>query len=94
MLTIRLARRGKRNAPFFRVVISEKARDTFGRALEILGSYDPKGVGKTATLNAERIQYWISKGAQPSPTVHNLLIKQKVITGDILKSSSVAKKKK
>ncbi len=77
---IRLARRGKKNKPFFRVVVSEKARDMFGRALEIVGHYNPVVASKDTKLDKERILYWISKGAQVSPTVHNILVNNKIIT--------------
>lgn len=88
MLMIRLARRGKKNQPFFRLLVSEKGRDLYGTALEEVGTYNPISKTKEISLKAERIQYWISKGAQMSPTVRNLLIDQKVI-----KSTKVVKKK-
>ncbi len=91
MLTIRFARRGKKNAPFFRIIISEKARDTAGRALEILGSYNPISKEKDAQINAERVTYWIGKGAQLSPSVKNLLIAKNIISGT--KTPVVSQKK-
>lgn len=92
MLTIRLSRVGKKNKPMYRLIISEKARDPYGRALEILGSYNPH----TKELNAknERIKYWISKGSQISPTVNNLLIEKGIIDGEKVKASKARKKKK
>ena len=93
MLKIRLARVGKKKRPTYRFIISEAARDPYGRALEILGHYNP--FSKVIEVNKERILYWISKGAQASPTVHNLLVDQKVISGEKVKASkSKAKKKK
>lgn len=91
---IRLARRGKKNKPFYRVVVSEKARDLFGKALEIVGHYDPTSPQKDRVLNAERIRYWLSKGAQSSPTVHNLLIDTKVIEGKKIQKTKKKKEKK
>lgn len=92
---IRLARRGKKNKAIYRLVVSEKARDTFGKALEIVGHYNPTTAQKEAFLNAERIQYWISKGAQTSPTVHNLLVEKQVITGEkIARKKEMTKKEK
>lgn len=92
MLMIRLARRGKKNSPFFRVVISEKARDTLGKSLEILGYYNPVSKVKDLRFDKERILYWISKGAQLSPTVRNLLVGEKIIEGEKIKKK-VNKKK-
>ena len=78
MLTIRLTRKGKKNQPFFRVVLVDKRRSsTSGRALEDLGYLDP--LKKRKSLKKERIQHWISKGAKPSATIHNLLVTEKII---------------
>ena len=81
MLAIRLQRIGKKNRPSYRVVISEHKRDLAGRHNEILGNYDPVANPKTINLKADRIKYWLSVGAKPSATVHNLLIKEGVIEG-------------
>lgn len=77
MLVIRLARTGKKNQPSYRVVVTEKTNPVKGKFLEILGHYTPRL--KQKSLNTERIKYWISKGAQISDTVHNLLVNEKVI---------------
>ena len=81
MLTIRLQRIGKKNAPTYRLVISEKARDTQGRNLEILGSFNPHAVEGGLIPNTDRIKYWLSKGAQTSSTVHNLFLKAGILSG-------------
>jgi len=91
MLTIRLSRVGKKKHPIYRVVISEKLKDTVGNYLELLGQYNPHT--NTAELNAERIQYWISKGAQTSGTVHNLLVDKKIISAEKIKVANIKKKK-
>ena len=78
MLMIRLAPRGKKNKPFYRIVVSEKTKDLFGNYLEAVGYYNPMDKEKTVHLETERILYWISKGAQASPTVHNLMVRQQV----------------
>ncbi|MBI4272970.1 30S ribosomal protein S16 [Candidatus Uhrbacteria bacterium] len=90
---IRLARRGKKNKSFFRVYIAEKTKDAFGTSLEELGWYDPSSTSKQAELHADRIRYWLSKGAQASPTVHNLLIAKKIIESPKIKVYSPKKKK-
>ena len=78
MLTIRLARVGKTNKAQYKVVLQDKTVAPGGRHVEILGTYDPHS--KVAVLKEERIKEWISKGAQLSDTVHNLLVRKKVIT--------------
>ena len=70
---IRLTRVGATKRPSYRVVAIDKHRARDGRALEILGFYDPLTDPATVKLDAERIQAWISKGAQPSETVVKLL---------------------
>jgi small subunit ribosomal protein S16 len=79
MLMIRLQRIGKKNRPSYRVVVSEKKRDLYGKHNEILGNYDPVANPKQINLKADRIKHWISVGAQPSATVHNLLVSEKII---------------
>lgn len=79
MLKIRLQRIGKRGQAYFRVVITEHTQKPKGRYLEDLGSYDPHA--KVLNVKKERIEHWISKGAQFSGTVNNLLINHKVIEG-------------
>jgi small subunit ribosomal protein S16 len=73
VLTIRLARIGKKKHPFYRVVVTEKTRPRNGRFVEIVGTYDPLKKPADVQLNNERVQYWIGKGAQPSDTVRSLI---------------------
>ena len=80
MLVIRYTRIGKKNQPSFRVVLVDKRRSSkAGRSIEILGTHNP--TTKRTTLKKERILYWISKGAKPSPSINNLLVKEKVVEG-------------
>lgn len=81
MLIIRLQRLGKLKHPTYRLIVSEKSRDTQHGSLEILGNYAPVQNPPLVNLKKERIQHWISVGAQMSPTVSNLLISQGVIEG-------------
>ncbi|MDD5071890.1 MAG: 30S ribosomal protein S16 [Patescibacteria group bacterium] len=92
MLTIRLSRIGKKNKPMYRLIISEKSRDLYGQSLEILGSYNPGN--KELQAKAERIKYWLEKGAGMSPTVNNLLIEKGLIKGEKIKASKARNKKK
>jgi small subunit ribosomal protein S16 len=73
VLTIRLARIGKKKRPFYRVIVTEKTRPRNGRFVEIVGTYDPLKKPADVQLNSERVQYWLGKGAQPSDTVRSLI---------------------
>lgn len=73
MLMIRLARIGKKKRPFYRVVVTEKTRPRNGRFVEIVGTYDPLLKPAGVKIDGERVNYWLSKGAQPSDTVRSLL---------------------
>ena len=80
MLKIRLQRTGRSNDPSYRVVVTEHTNGPkSGRAVEKVGSYNPKS--KERVLDAERIKYWISKGAKASGTMHNMLISAGIISG-------------
>ena len=92
MLKIRLARIGKKKKPMYRIIISESSRDTYGKFLELLGHYNP--FSKVCEVKKDRVLYWISKGAQLSPTVHNLMVEQNVITEGKVKAFYPKKKKK
>ena len=81
MLKIRMQRIGKKNDPAYRVVVAEHTRSPkAGNFLERLGSYNPKT--KERVLDGERIKYWLSKGAQASGTMHNMLISAGIISGE------------
>lgn len=70
---IRLTRVGATKRPSYRVIAIDKRRSRDGRALEILGFYDPLTEPATVNLDTERIHAWIGKGAQPSDTVAKLM---------------------
>lgn len=78
MLTIRLARIGKKKKPFYRVVVIERTRSRDGRTVDAVGTYDPLKKPAEIKLNAERIKYWLGNGAQPSDTVRSFLRLQKI----------------
>jgi small subunit ribosomal protein S16 len=78
VVTIRLARIGKKKRPFYRVVVTEKTRPRNGRFVEIVGTYDPLKKPAEVKLNADRIKYWLGCGAQPSDTVRSFLRNQKI----------------
>ena len=78
MLMIRLSRIGKKKKPFYRVVVIEKTRPRNGRVVELVGTYDPLKKPAEVKLDADRIKYWMSVGAQPSDTVKSFIKLQKI----------------
>lgn len=72
-VAIRLTRVGATKRPAYRVIAIDKRRSRDGRALEILGFYDPLTEPATVQLETEKIKAWIGKGAQPSETVVKLM---------------------
>ena len=79
MLTIRLARSGAKKRPFYHISVADSRMPRDGRFVERVGYYNPIASGQEVRLevNLERIDYWISKGAQPSDRVLNLLKQNK-----------------
>jgi small subunit ribosomal protein S16 len=75
VLTIRLARIGARKQPHYRVVVIEKERARNGRPVEVVGTYNPRGITPALDLKRDRIDYWVSKGAQMSDRVNKLFSK-------------------
>src|SRR3989344_5640074 len=76
MLKMRLSRIGKRGQAYFRVIVTEHTKKPKGEYLELLGTYNPHE--KILKVKKDRVEYWSSKGAQPSPTVNNLLVNHKI----------------
>ena len=79
MLAIKLKRIGKRKQAAFRVIVAEKKSKVYGRYVDDLGSYNPHT--KALGVKKDRVAHWLARGAQPTPTVHNLLVKNGVISG-------------
>ncbi len=92
MLSIRLRRIGKKHQPSFRLIVLDKRKDPWGDYLENLGQYNPRSTPKVIEFKADRIQHWIKMGAQASPTVWNLLVDQKIVTGEKQKAGKSKKK--
>ena len=76
-VSIRLRREGTTNRPYYKIVVADSRSPRDGKFIEIIGNYDPKVKGHNSTLNVERAEYWIARGAQPSETVRSLLKKNK-----------------
>lgn len=75
---IRLKRIGKIHHPIYRVVVVDSRKKRDGRVIEEVGKYDPNQEPSLIELKSDRIQYWLSVGAQPSDAVHRFL----VLSGD------------
>ncbi|MHC4307081.1 MAG: 30S ribosomal protein S16 [Planctomycetota bacterium] len=80
MVRLRLKRMGRRNRAFFRICAFDAREERDGRSIEQLGTYDPmeKDEEKKVVLKRERIEYWLSVGAQPTETVASILKKNKI----------------
>jgi small subunit ribosomal protein S16 len=95
MLKIRLQRVGKKHDPSYRVVLTDSRQAAkAGTCIELLGNYNPQR--GEPVLKGDRIKEWISKGAQTSDTVNNLLVKHGVIEGkkrDVLHHTKIAAKR-
>ena len=90
MLKIRFQRTGRRNDPSFRIVVGEHTKHPkSGSHTATLGSHHPKT--KETIIDVEAVKHWISKGAQTSGTIHNLLVSKGIIEG---KKVNVLPKKK
>ena len=73
MLAISLMRMGAKGKPFYRLVVKEKRSKRDGKYLENVGTYNPMGETMKVELKHDRIQHWISVGAQPTETVASLI---------------------
>ena len=91
MLSIRFSKVGKKNRPELRLIVVDKHKDPWGKAVEILGHRNPRT--KTNVFDLDRIKHWLSKGAQPSATVHNLLVELKLIEGKKQSVTNISKKR-
>ena len=79
MLMIKLRRIGRRNQPSFRLAVTEKRAKLRGRFIADLGWFNP--VAHKFEIDGEQAKRWLKDGAQPTPTVKNLLIKAGIISG-------------
>lgn len=78
--------------PYFRLIAVDSHKDPWGTYLEKLGHYNPRT--KESTLMADRINFWISKGAKPSASVHNLLVTKGIITAKKVSVTNISKRHK
>jgi small subunit ribosomal protein S16 len=80
-VVIRLSRAGTHKAPFYHLVATDSRRPRDGKYLEDIGTFDPTKSPEHIALKSERIAYWMSKGALPSPTVAKILKRSKMTAG-------------
>jgi small subunit ribosomal protein S16 len=76
---MRLSRIGSKKRPYYRIVVIDKRRAQNGRFLEVVGNYNPLANPVQMDVNAERAQFWLSKGAEPSETVRSILRKKELV---------------
>ncbi|MCI0404261.1 MAG: 30S ribosomal protein S16 [Acidobacteria bacterium] len=79
MLRIRLNRVGKKKQPFYRIVVMDQRKARNSDYVEVVGHYDARRQPASISLNAERVQYWLGQGAQPTDTVRSFLRRQKLV---------------
>jgi len=72
---IRMKRIGAKNSPVFRIVVADGRSPRDGKFIEEIGTYNPRQKGENVKMNLDRINYWVSKGAQPSDTVASFIKK-------------------
>lgn len=75
MLKIRLRRGGATHAPFYRIVVSDSRNTPRAATVEQIGYYDPKKEPAVVSIDKERLNFWVDKGAQLSPTVRSIVKK-------------------
>lgn len=88
MVTIRMRRQGAKKSPFYRLVVidSHAARD--GRAIEVVGHYDPTTQPERLDIKRERLDHWVGRGARMSDTVRTLLARHPVVAEEAPAESS------
>jgi len=94
MLMIRLQRVGRRKQPSYRFVVSDRTKDTQGKAVEIVGIYNPLLKEKVINIKKDRVLHWLSKGAKTSDTVHNIFLGAGIVTGEKRNKIHLSKKRK
>ncbi len=75
---IRLTRLGRKKQPFYRIVVADSECPRDGKFLDIVGTYDPIQNPAAITINNDKLQNWIGKGALPTTTVKSLIKKASV----------------
>lgn len=95
-LRIRLKRFGRKQRPFYRLVVAEHTVPRDGESIEIVGRYNPLETPVLFEINEERVKYWMSVGAQPTETVERLLSEKGLVPKPVKQSkdAGVSRKEK
>ena len=85
MVRIRLARHGSKKRPFYHITVADQRRSRDGRFIERLGYFNPvaKGNAQEYLIEMDRVDYWLSKGAQPTDMVKKLVSRARKETVEI-----------
>ena len=85
MVRIRLARHGSKKSPFYHITVADQRRSRDGRFIERVGYFNPvaKGNAQEYRLEMDRVDYWLSKGAQPTDMVKKLVSRARKETVEI-----------
>jgi small subunit ribosomal protein S16 len=73
MVKIRLRRVGRKNSPFYRILVADSQSPRDGKFIEIIGQYAPRKSEGSLNVDETRANYWLNQGAQPTDTVRSLL---------------------
>jgi len=79
MVVLRLTRKGTKDRPYYKIVAVDRRKRRDGRYIEQIGTYDPLQSGMNYTLDLEKADSWVSKGAKPSETVASIIKKARQI---------------
>ena len=90
MVMIRLRRAGSKKRPFFRVVVTDSRAARDSSFVEIVGHYNPRTKPAKVTIERDRVEYWVGKGAQLSDTVRTLLARHVTTVPDAVPATSVS----
>lgn len=72
---IRLTRMGRKKKPYYRIIVADNESKRDGKFLDIIGTYDPMQEPASVSIDTEKLNDWLGKGAKPSVTVSNLIKK-------------------
>jgi small subunit ribosomal protein S16 len=72
---IRLTRKGRKKQPFYRIIVADSEAPRDGKFLDIVGTYDPMQNPAVVSIDNEKLEAWMKKGAKPTETVESLIKK-------------------
>ena len=92
MVRIRLARHGSKKSPFYHITVADQRRSRDGRFIERVGYFNPvaKGNAQEYRIELDRVDYWLSKGAQPTDMVKKLVSRARKENVEVLTKDEAA----